>query len=90
MEKGKNKRYVAPKIFSCRICGDFANDHMHFGASFCCMSCKAFFRRSVKNSTEHPPCNFGNKCVINVQNRTLCPACRYKECLNGGMGHEKQ
>ena len=34
---------------SCRICGDTAVKHVHYGGH-CCFSCKAFFRYNNNNN----------------------------------------
>ena len=44
---GQNNSDVA-KIL-CRICGDSAVRHVHYGGH-CCFSCKAFFRRVRKGA----------------------------------------
>ena len=85
MERVKKKKFMSPKSYGCRICGDAANDHLNFGAAFCCMSCKAFFRRTVRGNVQYPPCIYGGTCIIDVQNRTLCCICRFQKCLKIGM-----
>ena len=85
MERAKRKKQVVPKNYKCKICGDAANDHYHFGAQFCCYPCKAFFRRAVKSNIQQPPCRLNGTCVITVLNRSTCPSCRYELCLKIGM-----
>ena len=43
-EKRKRKKFI--RKVACQICGDVANDHIHYGATTC-YSCRAFFRRSI-------------------------------------------
>jgi hypothetical protein len=57
----------------CTICGDRADQHLHYGA-VACFSCRQFFRRGQPK---------GNRCVndtgscnINKFNRTNCKPCR--------------
>ena len=45
-KSGPRKRKKFIRKVSCQICGDVANDHIHYGAK-CCYSCRAFFRRSI-------------------------------------------
>ncbi|XP_067935123.1 thyroid hormone receptor beta-like isoform X3 [Watersipora subatra] len=65
----------------CVVCCDKATGY-HFGA-ITCESCKAFFRRHAKTKIE--PCDYDNKCVLDINTRRHCPACRLKKCLEGGM-----
>ena len=44
--KAKRKRPKYIRKVTCQVCGDVANDHMHYGA-ITCYSCRAFFRRGV-------------------------------------------
>jgi len=71
----------------CRICGDSAVRHVHYGGH-CCFSCKAFFRRAVnwQNKNGRPfQCKFEDKCEINIKNRKTCQSCRFKKCMITGM-----
>jgi len=82
---GQNNSDVA-KIL-CRICGDSAVRHVHYGGH-CCFSCKAFFRRAVnwqnKNNRTFQ-CKFENKCEITIRNRKTCQSCRFQKCMTTGM-----
>ena len=40
------------KIDFCKICGDGVSSHVHYGGRSC-MSCRAFFRRSVERSARY-------------------------------------
>lgn len=71
----------------CRICGDSAVRHVHYGGH-CCFSCKAFFRRAVnwQNKNGRPfQCKFEDRCEINIKNRKTCQSCRFKKCISTGM-----
>jgi hypothetical protein len=35
-----------------QVCGDVANDHIHYGA-IACYSCRAFFRRGVNANSPY-------------------------------------
>ena len=64
----------------CRICGDSAVRHVHYGGH-CCFSCKAFFRRAVNwqnKNNRNFQCKFESKCEITIKNRKTCQACRFK------------
>ena len=84
-EKSKPKR-KRPKFIRkvvCQVCGDVANDHMHYGA-IACYSCRAFFRRGVKSNAPYF-CSQSQSCVINKQSRKHCQYCRFQKCLSIGM-----
>jgi len=71
----------------CRICGDSAVRHVHYGGH-CCFSCKAFFRRAVNwqnKNNRNFQCKFESKCEITIKNRKTCQACRFKKCMTTGM-----
>ena len=81
MEGVKKKKKPVPKNSLCKICGDKANDHLHFGASKICYSCKAFFRRIVKGNVAYSACQFSRICQITVENRSTCQDCRYQKVI---------
>ena len=69
----------------CRICGEAAAKHVHYGA-MTCFSCRAFFRRSIQNG--HPKnytCRKGGKCIVTLKTRKNCQKCRFDKCLAAGM-----
>ena len=72
----------------CKVCGDKASDHVHYG-SIVCYSCRAFFRRIAVKGSEPTVCNnIGtevNHCPMNKKMRHLCPLCRFQKCLQVGM-----
>ncbi|TRY72416.1 hypothetical protein TCAL_09547 [Tigriopus californicus] len=75
------KRYI--RIVACSVCGDIANDHVHYGA-IACYSCRAFFRRSVSNEA-HYECSRNSKCPVTKETRKHCQSCRFKKCIDIGM-----
>lgn len=69
----------------CRICHDNATG-VHYGI-ITCEGCKGFFKRSITQGIPYR-CFFGNQCVINIESRNRCKACRFKKCLAKGMAME--
>lgn len=68
----------------CPICTDVISGY-HYG-TYSCESCKGFFKRTIQNKrVERLMCEFGGKCLINLQNRKYCASCRFKKCLESGM-----
>ncbi|CAG2103949.1 unnamed protein product, partial [Medioppia subpectinata] len=71
---------------TCCVCGDTKQIGRNFGA-ITCESCKAFFRRNAfKNIMLN--CFSGGKCIVNVNNRRVCPKCRLEKCFSSGMKTE--
>jgi len=69
----------------CKICGERAARHVHYGA-ITCFSCRAFFRRSLQNNTSAKYlCRRRSDCDINCKTRRNCQYCRYMKCLSIGM-----
>ena len=81
--KAKRKRPKFIRKVTCQVCGDIANDHMHYGA-IACYSCRAFFRRGVKSNAPYF-CSQSQSCTINKQSRKHCQYCRFQKCLSIGM-----
>ena len=81
--KAKRKRPKFIRKVTCQVCGDIANDHMHYGA-IACYSCRAFFRRGVKSNAPYF-CSQSQSCTINKQSRKHCQYCRFQKCLSSGM-----
>ena len=50
-EKNQADRKGCEKIELCKVCGDKAGAHHHYGGRSC-LGCRAFFRRSVKKFTK--------------------------------------
>jgi len=48
---------------------------------------KGFFKRSILRKEKYR-CYFGDKCVINSDNRNRCKSCRFQKCLKEGMSVE--
>jgi len=79
--KGKDKRPVS----DCRVCGDRAIAHMHYGG-ICCYSCKAFFRRAVQSGKDKAyRCKRSGDCQVSVASRRSCQKCRFLKCIAVGM-----
>ena len=72
-------------LLKCKVCGEAAARHVHYGATTC-FSCRAFFRRSIQNqSTKQYICRKGGNCSINLKTRKNCQKCRFDKCLSAGM-----
>ena len=81
--KVRKKRPKFIRKVICQVCGDVANDHMHYGA-IACYSCRAFFRRGVNNNAPYF-CSQNQCCSITKQSRKHCQYCRFQKCLGIGM-----
>ncbi|CAF1250047.1 unnamed protein product [Adineta steineri] len=54
-----------------------------------CESCKAFFRRNALNNADKFQCRSSNNdCVITLETRKRCKACRLKKCFDKGLRKE--
>ena len=76
----------------CLICGGPAETyHLNYGASTC-LSCRAFFRRTVQNDRMDKLVCKGSGmqgvCVITLKTRKRCQKCRFAKCLKVGMQPE--
>jgi len=72
-------------IDKCKVCGEPAAKHIHYGA-VSCFSCRAFFRRSIQNNTAQSyVCRRNKDCSVNLKTRRNCQYCRYECCLAVGM-----
>ncbi|CAF0780696.1 unnamed protein product [Adineta ricciae] len=69
----------------CRVCTDKATG-AHYGVPTC-EGCKGFFKRSILRKEKYR-CYFGDKCIINTDNRNRCKSCRFQKCLKEGMSVE--
>ncbi|XP_076454503.1 steroidogenic factor 1-like [Babylonia areolata] len=67
---------------ACPVCGDKISGY-HYGV-FTCESCKGFFKRTVQNKKTFT-CHKQGDCIVGIQNRKKCPACRFTKCINVGM-----
>ncbi|GAV04555.1 hypothetical protein RvY_14822 [Ramazzottius varieornatus] len=70
---------------ACRICEAKATG-LHYGVTTC-EGCKVFFKRYLGKHTQYK-CYFGGNCIMNVQTRHRCKACRFQKCLHEGMSLE--
>lgn len=52
-----------------------------------CHFFQGFFKRSITQGIPYR-CFFGDKCVINMETRNRCKACRFQRCLEQGMAME--
>ena len=62
VRKPKRKRPKFIRKVECHVCGDEANDHVHYGA-IACYSCRAFFRRGVNTNAPYY-CSQNKTCPI--------------------------
>ena len=63
--------------------------YSHYG-SLCCFSCKAFFRRAIRdNLTEKFVCKNRENCDFTQTERTSCKKCRFNKCLEIGLDPSK-
>ncbi|CAM2707105.1 unnamed protein product [Rotaria socialis] len=54
-----------------------------------CESCKAFFRRNALTNSGKLKCRSGtDDCVVNLETRKRCKACRLKKCFDKGLRKE--
>ncbi|CAF3400289.1 unnamed protein product [Rotaria socialis] len=83
--KSREKKAATFPFGKCRICQDAATG-VHYGV-ITCEGCKGFFKRSITQDLPYR-CFFGNKCIINMETRNRCKACRFKQCLQQGMSME--
>ncbi|XP_059087540.1 nuclear receptor ROR-alpha A-like [Tigriopus californicus] len=81
--KPKRKRPKFIRKVVCKVCGDVANDHIHYGA-IACYSCRAFFRRGV-NANAPYYCSQSKTCPITKHTRKHCQYCRFQKCMAIGM-----
>ena len=63
---------------ACAVCEEVTdNHHLHYGA-YCCLSCRAFFRRvNQKTKTKEYKCKKNGACDVSFKNRKSCQKCRY-------------
>lgn len=77
--------HLLSPVDKCKVCGEPAAKHIHYGA-MSCFSCRAFFRRSIQNRTANTYiCRRTKDCQINLKTRKNCQFCRYERCLSVGM-----
>lgn len=72
--KPKRKRPKFIRKVECQVCGDVANDHIHYGA-IACYSCRAFFRRGINSNAQYY-CSHNQNCSITKATRKHCQYCR--------------
>jgi len=85
MIKPHSQVHLLSSIEKCKVCGDPAARHIHYGA-VSCFSCRAFFRRSIQNKTANTyVCRKIKECQITSKTRKTCQYCRYQRCLSVGM-----
>nr|AID52839.1 nuclear receptor [Tigriopus japonicus] len=84
-KKCKKENPLISDTEKCRVCGEPAARHVHYG-SVTCFSCRAFFRRSIQNKAwNNYSCRRQGQCEIMLKSRKNCQKCRYEECLSAGM-----
>ncbi|EGT43828.1 hypothetical protein CAEBREN_02528 [Caenorhabditis brenneri] len=68
----------------CKVCEKPSNG-LHYGVR-ACDSCKCFFARSLKRSTESLVCSKDSNCnLFGRQPKTICSYCRFQKCVKVGM-----
>ncbi|EGT43824.1 hypothetical protein CAEBREN_04870 [Caenorhabditis brenneri] len=68
----------------CKVC-DKPSNGLHYGVRTC-DSCKCFFARSLKKSTESLVCSKDSNCDLSGrQPKTICSYCRFQKCVKVGM-----
>ncbi|XP_045490175.1 protein dissatisfaction-like [Pieris rapae] len=70
-----------PEIL-CRVCGDKASGK-HYGVPSC-DGCRGFFKRSIRRNLDYV-CKENGRCVVDVNRRNQCQACRFSKCLRVNM-----
>ncbi|CAH4038425.1 unnamed protein product [Pieris brassicae] len=70
-----------PEIL-CRVCGDKASGK-HYGVPSC-DGCRGFFKRSIRRNLDYV-CKETGRCVVDVNRRNQCQACRFSKCLRVNM-----
>ena len=77
----------------CQVCFEFSKDSQVFYAHYgviCCMGCKAFFRRVVRQEkTAKLICRRNGKCDMKQMKRTRCKKCRFLQCQKVGLDPAK-
>jgi hypothetical protein len=69
---------------TCLICGGDAGKHVHYGGQ-ACYSCKAFFRRAVKDEAFKKFSCPTKSCKIDSKSWRSCKWCRFKKCIASGL-----
>lgn len=77
--------HFKPLFNLCLVCGDRASGR-HYGV-LSCDGCRGFFKRSVRRKLDYR-CKLTNNCVVNVNTRNQCQACRFHKCLEVKMKKE--
>jgi hypothetical protein len=73
-----------PSDCACLICGGNAGKHVHYGGQ-ACYSCKAFFRRAVKDDVYKKFSCPTKSCKIDSKSWRSCKWCRFKKCIGSGL-----
>ncbi|TRY80371.1 hypothetical protein TCAL_09887 [Tigriopus californicus] len=88
MDLAAQKRHEVKRSLICSVCGaQTGSYHLNYGASTC-LSCRAFFRRTVQCGDDVKFVCKGdgqNVCRITEKNRKKCKLCRYRACVAAGM-----
>lgn len=69
----------------CLVCEDRASGR-HYGV-LTCDGCRGFFKRSVRRSLMYV-CREQSNCIVDVNRRNQCQACRLSKCYEVGMKKE--
>ncbi|TRY81175.1 hypothetical protein TCAL_11844 [Tigriopus californicus] len=77
--------FEAKRSKICQICATVSeNYHLNYGVPTC-LSCRAFFRRTVQTKVESLECSKSGNCAMIPKSRKNCRKCRLERCYKAGM-----
>ena len=73
-------------VYDCKICGDKASNHIHYGGRSC-NSCRAFFRRTVETTSRYIHTDRLNLhvCILNLLDLTIAISSFINDTVISGM-----
>ena len=84
-DKASGVHYGVVTCEGCKV--SLCNYQIHVEICFNLLNKKGFYKRSASRKRLYF-CLNKNKCNVTVDNRKNCKACRYKKCIDEGMGVE--